>query len=170
MVHEIVITTILEATEQDTTQKGFYPTPEDLAQKMVAGIDWYKVNSVLEPSAGKGDLARVAAYRLHNRRSGYPPYDEHSRRRAIEDADVDCIELDPLLRNALEGHGFRVIHDDFMGFETQKRYKQMNKQEQAVVDSFQGEKAYEEVLAKAEYYLDQGKAQMPLLLGMGGTI
>ena len=36
--------------------KNFYPTPADLGRKMVAGIN-FKGKYVLEPSAGKGDLA-----------------------------------------------------------------------------------------------------------------
>lgn len=44
------ITTTREAN------KGFYPTPPDLAEKLLAGIDWTMIETVLEPSAGKGDL------------------------------------------------------------------------------------------------------------------
>ena len=36
--------------------KDFYPTPEWVADKMLDGIDWLMVGSILEPSAGKGDL------------------------------------------------------------------------------------------------------------------
>ena len=35
--------------------KDFYPTPSTLAGKMLAKVDWKKVNTILEPSAGKGD-------------------------------------------------------------------------------------------------------------------
>ena len=40
-------------------ENQFYPTPKELAQRMLANIDWNKVNTVLEPSAGKGDLVEV---------------------------------------------------------------------------------------------------------------
>ena len=42
----------------------FYPTPATLVKRMLAGIDWNMVQTVLEPSAGKGDILReVASYR-----------------------------------------------------------------------------------------------------------
>lgn len=34
----------------------FYPTPPELVDRMLEKIDWSKVTSVLEPSAGKGDI------------------------------------------------------------------------------------------------------------------
>lgn len=37
-------------------ENEFYPTPEDLAARMVGMVDLAKVRTVLEPSAGKGDL------------------------------------------------------------------------------------------------------------------
>ena len=36
----------------------FYPTPATLVKRMLAGIDWNMVQTVLEPSAGKGDILR----------------------------------------------------------------------------------------------------------------
>lgn len=113
---------IIKAVESDRAQKTFYPTPEPLAEKLLGGIKWNMVDCVLEPSAGKGDLALFAAKKMFYACHGYPPHDDRSIREAAEEADIDCIEIDPLLRNALEGRGFRVIHDDFLSFETQKRY------------------------------------------------
>lgn len=113
---------IIKAVESDRAQKTFYPTPEPLAEKLLGGIKWNMVDCVLEPSAGKGDLALFVAKKMFYARHSYPPHDDRSIREAAEEADIDCIEIDPLLRNALEGRGFRVIHDDFLSFETQKRY------------------------------------------------
>ena len=47
--------------------KGFYPTPPELADKLLSGIDWNYIETVLEPSAGKGNLIKAAAQkaRLH---------------------------------------------------------------------------------------------------------
>ena len=115
-------TEIIKAVESDRAQKTFYPTPEPLAEKLLGGIKWNMVDCVLEPSAGKGDLALFAAKKMFYARHSYPPHDDRSIREAAEEADIDCIEIDPLLRNTLEGRGFRVIHDDFLSFETQKRY------------------------------------------------
>lgn len=44
------------------------------------------------------------------------------------------------------------------------RYSQMTPEEKAVVDSFQGEKAYEEVMAKANYYLAPATGNELLML------
>lgn len=45
----------------------FYPTPESLLSKVFSGMDWNKIQTVLEPSAGKGDivdyLQKVVPYR-----------------------------------------------------------------------------------------------------------
>lgn len=41
----------------------FYPTPEALVDKMINKVDWSNVTSILEPSAGKGDiLAGIKRY------------------------------------------------------------------------------------------------------------
>ena len=45
----------------------FYPTPETIANKMLEGIDFTFIQTVLEPSAGKGDL--IAAVQAKNDRS-----------------------------------------------------------------------------------------------------
>ena len=36
----------------------FYPTPEWLVDKMLDKVNWKDVTSVLEPSAGKGDIVK----------------------------------------------------------------------------------------------------------------
>lgn len=36
--------------------KDFYPTPEELIDIMLEGVDFYMIKSVLEPSAGKGGV------------------------------------------------------------------------------------------------------------------
>lgn len=112
----------LASIENENARKNFYPTPPALADKLMQGIDWNFAQSVLEPSAGKGDLARVAANKMYNARRGFPVYDEHSKQEALEQADIDCVEIDSFLRSQLENTGFRVVHDDFLTFETQKRY------------------------------------------------
>lgn len=91
----------------------FYPTPKSLLEKIFEGVDWSQVQTILEPSAGKGDIvefiksyAKENAYRL--------PI--HSN------MDVDCIESDPNLQAILQKKGFRLIHDDFLTFHTWKQY------------------------------------------------
>lgn len=76
-------------TTTQEAQKGFYPTPPELADKLLAGIDWHYVATVLEPSAGKGDLVKAVAQKAHSLRYG-------------ETLSVDCVEIDPYLRSILE--------------------------------------------------------------------
>lgn len=71
------------------TLKGFYPTPPVLADRLLAGIDWHYVGTVLEPSAGKGDLVKAVA---KNAKDGN--YDQQ--------LNVDCVEIDPYLRSILD--------------------------------------------------------------------
>lgn len=113
---------LVETVASDRARKTFYPTPEPLAEKLLGDIDWHMIGSILEPSAGKGDLARYCAGRMFYRSYHYPARDEHDWRKAIEGADIDCIEIDMALRATLDGTHFRVVHDDFLTYETQKRY------------------------------------------------
>lgn len=46
----------LQMFSTDEARDGFYPTPPQLAEKLLEGIDWDYVENVLEPSAGKGNL------------------------------------------------------------------------------------------------------------------
>lgn len=88
----------------------FYPTPESLLEKITQGIDWKKVGTILEPSAGKGNIAEYVRKQIEG---------ENGRRRT---SDIDCIEINPELRATLTGKGFRVVHDDYMTFRTFKKY------------------------------------------------
>ena len=88
------------------SDREFYPTPPEIAGKLLAAVDWNRVETILEPSAGRGDLLEYAI-----RRNGYR-----------QGRDIDCIELDPNLRAILIGKGFRVVHDDFLDYHTRKRY------------------------------------------------
>ena len=109
-------TTAISSLPTSEHQKNFYPTPRELAEKLLDGLDWNRVESVLEPSAGKGDLAMYAIEKLAAAR-----YRTGNMVRP-EDYDVDCVEIDPDLRALLKGKGLRVVHDDFLTFATRKRY------------------------------------------------
>lgn len=109
---------ILHHARSRRAQETFYPTPQALADKLLEGIDLRFVQSVLEPSAGKGDLAMAAVKKLVYWSDHYNSYPAD----AVEKCDIDCIEIDPTLRQTLDGAGFRVVHDDFLTFQTQKRY------------------------------------------------
>ena len=80
---------IVEYTQEDNQ---FYPTPETIAEKMLADVEWYKVETILEPSAGKGDLviAITKTAKKFSRRYSYDHY-----------PDIDVIEQDKYLRSIL---------------------------------------------------------------------
>ena len=42
-----------------TEIREFYPTPQKLINKMLCDIDFLTIKSILEPSAGKGDIVEV---------------------------------------------------------------------------------------------------------------
>lgn len=72
----------------------FYPTPEPLIDRMLSGIDWHMVKNILEPSAGKGDIA----YNILKRN-----YREHYRsEEQFNNLKIDCIEIDPQLTTILK--------------------------------------------------------------------
>ena len=80
----------MRTTEMTITNGSdqFYPTPPSVAEKMLEGIDWRMVETILEPSAGKGDLILAAA---RAKRKTQARYYEHN-------LDVDAVEIDPYLR------------------------------------------------------------------------
>jgi len=90
----------------------FYPTPEKLIQKMLFKLDWKNIKSVLEPSAGMGHLVEAIDNKFRN--SQY-----HHKRAKY---DIDLIEIDENLIHVLKGKGYRVIYNDFLSFESFKRY------------------------------------------------
>lgn len=94
----------------------FYPTPETLAARMVDMVDTKRVHFVLEPSAGKGDLVD----KLKNKMSYYGY--SHITDKHGSDVEIDCIEKDVNLQNLLKGAGKRFVFDDFLKFETFKKY------------------------------------------------
>lgn len=89
--------------------KEFYPTPKELLDKITEEIDWKLIQSVLEPSAGKGDIVDYIKEK----------YEEVTWNR---DLDIDCIEIDNTLCQTLKGKELRVVHNDFLTFNTFKHY------------------------------------------------
>ena len=90
----------------------FYPTPKTMVDKMLAGVDFLRINTILEPSAGKGDILDVLVGR----------YKAANYRRYKHEPDIDAIEIVPELRHILTGKGYRVVHDDFLTFAGRKQY------------------------------------------------
>lgn len=87
----------------------FYPTPTQIIKKMLSDVNFDMINSVLEPSAGKGDIAEAVKSKMESRYR--------------EDVDIDCIEIEENLRHILRGKGLRVVYNDFLTYSTQKEYE-----------------------------------------------
>jgi hypothetical protein len=92
----------------EDTLLDFYPTPEELIEKLIAGLKWGTMEAILEPSAGKGDICDCVAKRFEK-------YNYH-------DPDLDVIEINPDLQHILRGKEYRLIHNDFLTFQTRKAY------------------------------------------------
>ena len=77
----------MKTTDMTITQgkDQFYPTPPSVAGKMLAGLDTRCIKTVLEPSAGKGNLIDALARANHD-------VQYHSG------LEVDFCEIDPYLR------------------------------------------------------------------------
>ena len=87
--------------------KEFYPTPEKLLAVMTSNIEWRKIKNVLEPSAGRGDIADYVMHKMEKYHTIYA---------------IDCIEIDRDLRNVLKGKNHNVVYDDFLTFRTFRKY------------------------------------------------
>lgn len=74
---------------------GFFPTPSALVSKMLKKADIKPGMKVLEPSAGKGDIA------------------ENLR---VQGADVDVIEIQPSLQEILTLKGFNLVANNFLSY------------------------------------------------------
>lgn len=102
---------VMNYTEQD---KQFYPTPKSFLERIKSDF-WQEIKSlgsvikVLEPSAGKGDIADYV--KSWSKRY---TYEQHCK--------VDCIEIDKTLQATLKGKGYTVVYDDFLSFNTFTRY------------------------------------------------
>lgn len=94
--------------------KDFYPTPQNIIDKMLCDLDFTMIRSILEPSAGKGDIVEALKKKEgnHNKYYGKQYYQ----------FDIDCIEADQNLQHILKGKNFRVVYNDFLTYDTMKEY------------------------------------------------
>ncbi|GAA0082855.1 DUF4942 domain-containing protein [Clostridium sp. CTA-6] len=96
--------------------KDFYPTPKKLINKMLENIDLREMKTILEPSAGKGDIVEIIKEKKRAQRRN-----DYYSSKDIK-YDIDCIEIDENLQMILKGKGFRVIHNDFLTYNGFKKY------------------------------------------------
>ena len=91
----------------EEARQGFYPTPQTVADRLLEGLTLWSIGSILEPSAGKGDLIKALAHR----------YLEDGGRVYYDSAHfhVDAVEIDPYLRSILQyeygGQKLRDLND-----------------------------------------------------------
>jgi hypothetical protein len=96
-----------------TDNKDFYPTPDHLINKMVSGLDFNYIHSILEPSAGKGNIIDKL------KEIEKPAYSYSSKKYNF---DIDCIEIDDNLRSILKDKNYRLVYNDFLTYDTMKEY------------------------------------------------
>lgn len=91
-------------------ENQYYPTPEKLAEDILyrlgrdRELENLKEIHILEPCAGDGALCRVMKAEFG------------------EAAKIDCLEIEPVLRQSLQGQGFHVVGEDFETFESMPFY------------------------------------------------
>jgi len=117
-----------------TTTNGkdeFFPTPKNLALKMLSDINWDQIKTILEPSAGKGNLVEFALRESH----------KHYKWRGKE-LDIDCIEIDPHLRQILKYNFSDERHNETyerIHVLNRKMYSDLSKAEQKELDFLKDE-------------------------------
>ena len=97
-----------------TDDKDFYPTPENIINKMLFGIDFKMIGSILEPSAGKGNIIEAIKRKEKPLQNYTYTKDFHF--------DIDCIEADPNLCAILKSKEYRLVYNDFLTYDTMKEY------------------------------------------------
>ena len=95
-----------------TNNSDFYPTPKNLIDKMLDGLEWKMIHTILEPSAGKGNIVEALREKQKFNNKWYTTIK----------LDIDCIESDENLRAVLKEKNIRVVHDDFLTYDTMKEY------------------------------------------------
>ena len=105
---------MIRPTDMTTTggNDQFYPTPPSIAEKMLAGLDFTYIQSVLEPSAGKGDLIQALMR----------DYLVKRWRCADRTLDIDACEIDPYLRQILK-----------YNFSDERRHEVKNENEKDII-------------------------------------
>lgn len=94
--------------------KDFYPTPENIIDKMLFDIDFKMIGAILEPSAGKGNIVEAIQKKEKYLQSSYYNKDFHF--------DIDAIEADQNLCAILKSKNIRVVYNDFLTYDTMKEY------------------------------------------------
>ncbi len=95
-----------------TENKDLYPTSKNIIDRMLCDVDFSMIRSILEPSAGTGNIVEALKQK-----------EGSTIRHYIKISfDIDCIEVDQNLQHILKGKGFRVVYNDFLTYDTMKEY------------------------------------------------
>ena len=123
----------------------FYPTPPELIAKMLAPVIRQSCKTILEPSAGKGDILDFIALYKKNEGAGYHWYMKRFEKSNFEDIPqmilqdtvkdfkdgkraseglkyAECVEIDSNLCSILRDKGYRVYNDDFLLYDDDKHF------------------------------------------------
>ncbi len=84
--------------------KNFYPTPDNVIEKMLEGINLNSSMSILDPSAGKGNILNYIKSDCKYVRKLY------------------AIEIDLELQAILTGLGYKIIDKDFLNYAPEKSF------------------------------------------------
>ncbi len=82
---------------------GFFPTPPNMVQRLLDLADLHDFNTMLEPSAGKGDILDALKARIGS-----------------DNAKLDAIEINHKLREILKLKGYNVVANDFLSYDEKK--------------------------------------------------
>lgn len=104
---EVVRLAIESGEIVDPRKAGFFPTPDALADRIVAVAGIRPGDTVIEPSAGRGAIARAVL-------------------RACPSADLVCVELLPDNAAALRSAGLLVIEGDFLSLDPKRSLLRAN--------------------------------------------
>ena len=71
---------------------GFYPTPHNIIDKMICNLDFKMIKTILEPSAGKGNIVEVIRDKEKIYNTSYSRFEIY----------IDCIEINRDLKSILK--------------------------------------------------------------------
>lgn len=104
-------------------ENQFYPTPKEFLEQICKDIQWDQVHTILEPSAGKGNIVDfLKEVEEKGVRKSLRLSDGMRSFKQDLDFDIDVIEIEEDLQNILKGKKYRLVHDDFLTFDTYKHY------------------------------------------------
>lgn len=83
----------------------FFPTPDAVIRKMMDALNPWACHTVLEPSAGKGDIAKHV--------------------RDVYSSTVHCCEISPTLRSVIEAKGLSIVAQDFLEYQPEELYERI---------------------------------------------